>query len=97
VPLWKPAAIADRKRITAHIAKDNIMAAIEMADLLIEKAGILDEHPMIGRTGRVLGTRELVVHPNCILIYRTSVKATEVLRVVHAAQQWPKTGQTKSE
>lgn len=89
MPLWKPAAIADRKRITAHIAKDNLTAAIEMGDMLIDKAALLDQHPMLGRVGRVKGTRELVAHPNYILIYRVAGEVAEVLRVKHAAQQYP--------
>jgi plasmid stabilization system protein ParE len=38
LPLWKPAAIADRKRITQYIAKDNTRAAIEIGDMLMQKA-----------------------------------------------------------
>jgi len=89
VPFWKPAAIADRKRITTHIAQDNPRAAMEMGDMLMEKAALLDQHLMLGRAGRVKGTRELVAHPNYILIYRVAGDVAEVLRVKHAAQQWP--------
>jgi toxin ParE1/3/4 len=89
LPVWRPAASADRKRITDYIAEDNPKAAIELGDALIEKAGLLDENPMQGRIGRVKGTRELVAHPNYILIYRVVGKAVEVLRVKHAAQKWP--------
>jgi len=89
VPIWKPTAIADRKSITAYIARDNPMAAIEMGDMLIEKAAQLDQHPRLGRIGRVKGTRELVAHPNYILIYRIVGKVVEVLRVKHAARKWP--------
>ncbi len=89
MPLWKPAAIADRKCITIHIAKDNPLAAIDMGDMLIAKAAMLDQHPLLGRVGRVKGTRELVAHPNYILICRVIDGAAEVLRIKHAAQQWP--------
>ena len=89
MPLWKPAAIADHRSITAYIAQDNPRAAIDMGDLLIQKAAQLDQHPMLGRVGRVKGTRELVAHPNYILIYRIVGKVAEVLRVKHAAQKWP--------
>lgn len=65
------------------------MAAIEMGDMLMQKAAQLDQHPKLGRTGRVTGTRELVVHPNYILIYRIVGESVEVLRVKHAAQKWP--------
>ena len=89
MPLWKPTAIADRKSITAYIAQDNPRAAIEMGDMLIQKAAQLDQHPLLGRVGRVRGTHELVAHPNYILIYRMVGKVAEILRVKHAAQEWP--------
>jgi toxin ParE1/3/4 len=89
LPVWRPTAIADRKSITAYIAQDNPRAAVELGDMLMQKAEQLDQHPMLGRAGRVKGTRELVAHPNYILIYRIVGKAVEVLRVKHAAQKWP--------
>lgn len=89
MPTWRPAAIADRQRITEYIARDKPLAAIEWGDMLMQRAGQLDQHPALGRLGRVKGTRELVVHPNYILIYRVMAKRVEVLRVKHAAQQWP--------
>lgn len=89
MPLWRPAAIADRKAIIAYIAKDNPRAAVELGDMLMEKAAMLDQQPAMGRVGRVKGTRELVAHPNYIVIYRIVGKAVEVLRVKHAAQKWP--------
>lgn len=89
MPVWKPAAIADRKNITTYIAQDNPRAAIEMADMLIQKAAQLDRYPTLGRAGRVKGTRELVVHPHYILIYRIVGKAVEVVRIKHVARKWP--------
>lgn len=46
-------------------------------------------HPMIGRTGRVAGTRELVAHPNYILIYYVVGELIRIFRILHAARQWP--------
>ena len=89
VPLWKPAAIADRRRIIAYIAQDKPRAAIELGDLLMEKAGLLDSYPLLGLVGRVTGTCELTVHPHYLLIYRLVGSTVEVLRVKHTAQQWP--------
>jgi len=60
-----------------------------MGDMLMQEAEKLDMHPTLGRVGRVKGTRELVVHPNYLLIYRMVGKVPEVLRVKHAAQKWP--------
>ena len=89
MPIWKPAALADRRGIIEYIAQDNPLAAIELGDLLIAQAEQLDQHPTSGRIGRVKGTRELVVHPNYILVYSIVGKTAEVLRVKHAAQRWP--------
>lgn len=79
----------DRDEIVEHIALDNFDAAIKLGALLMDKSMVLDQHPMMGRVGRIKGTRELVAHPNYILIYRIIDGAAEVLRVKHAAQQYP--------
>jgi plasmid stabilization system protein ParE len=49
---------------------------------------LLPDHPFIHRPGRVTGTREAVVHPNYILIYRVA-EQIEILAVLHARQQYP--------
>lgn len=89
MPIWKQTAIDDRDEIVEHIALDNFDAAIKLGALLMDKSMVLDQHPMMGRVGRIKGTRELVAHPNYILIYRVAGEIAEVLRVKHAAQQYP--------
>ncbi len=49
----------------------------------------LAEHPYLFRPGRVPGTRELVAHPNYIVIYRVTPEHVEIVRVLHARQQYP--------
>jgi toxin ParE1/3/4 len=44
---------------------------------------------MLFRTGRVTGTRELVAHPNYIIIYRVASDRIEIVAIVHARQQYP--------
>ena len=46
-------------------------------------------HPEIGRIGRAPGTRELIAHPNYLVIYRVLPDAIDVADVVHARQQYP--------
>jgi toxin ParE1/3/4 len=49
----------------------------------------LAEHPFLFRPGRVPGTRELVAHPNYIIVYRVLVDRVEIVSVLHARQLYP--------
>lgn len=86
---WTPEALDDRRAIYDYIEADNPLAALNLDELLSEKVRNLIDHPGLGRIGRVTGTRELVVHKNYILIYDTTIDSVRVLRVLHAAMQWP--------
>lgn len=86
---WTPEAIQDREEIYALIDADKPAAALALDELLEEKACRLVDHPDLGRSGRVAGTRELVVHRNYVLIYDAPGDWVRVLRVLHAAGQWP--------
>jgi toxin ParE1/3/4 len=87
--VWTRPAAADRREIRAYIAQDNPAAALALDELFSEKASRLVDHPSIGRPGRVAGTRELVAHQNYILAYDVAGDLVRVLRVLHAARQWP--------
>lgn len=82
-------ASADRKDIREYIAQNNPAAALALDELFSEKANRLVDHPGLGRLGRVTGTRELVAHQNYILIYDAVDDLVRILRVLHAAKQWP--------
>ncbi|WP_299567776.1 type II toxin-antitoxin system RelE/ParE family toxin [uncultured Sulfitobacter sp.] len=86
---WKATAIADLLAIIDYISDDNPDAAQVLKDEIEAMAAGLTEHPRRHRPGRVKGTREMVVRPNYIVVYAENVSAVTVLRVLHAAQQWP--------
>ena len=86
---WTPEATQDREDIYDYIEADNPAAALALDELFAEKAGRLVDHPGLGRPGRVIGTRELVAHQNYILVYDVADDLVRVLRVLHAARQWP--------
>ena len=86
---WTPESIQDREDIYDFIEADNPAAALELDELFSEKALHLVDPPGLGRLGRVVGTRELVVHPNYILVYDERGDRVRVLRVLHAARRWP--------
>lgn len=91
MPIWKHAAVADRKSIAEYIARDKPLAAVELVDLLIARASMLDANQKVGRPGRMKGTREWVVHPHYVIVYHLTGKPTvvEILRVLHTSQQYP--------
>ena len=93
MPIWKLPAVTDRKAIAKYISRDNPVAAVELVDLLIDKAVMLDENPKIGRPGRMKGTREWLIYPHYVIVYHLTGKPlrVEILRVKHTAQQWPPT------
>jgi len=86
---WKTAALADLHTIIDYIANDNPDAAQALLDAIRNRVAQLTRHPASARAGRVTGTRELIVRSNYIVIYAETVDAVTILRVLHAAQQWP--------
>ena len=63
--VWSRRAIAHLADLRAYIARDNPHVAGEVAATLLAAVERLAELPHLGRSGRVPGTRELVVpaHP----------------------------------
>jgi len=86
---WTPEAIADREAIYDYIEADNPVAALALDELFEEKAGRQADHPGLGRPGRAAGTRELVAHQNYVRVHDVAGDLVRVLRVLHAARQWP--------
>lgn len=87
--VWTRLARLDRKHIREYIAADNPAAALTLDERISVRAARLPDHPEMGRKGRIEGTRELVVHPNYILVYDQTGDLVRILRVLHAARRWP--------
>ncbi|SOE63537.1 addiction module toxin, RelE/StbE family [Burkholderia sp. D7] len=80
---WLPRAIEPLLSIIDHVSADSPSAAVDLAVTIRAAADTLATYPNRDRAGRVKGTRELVVKPNYIVVYRVTVRV-EVLRVRHA-------------
>ena len=92
---WTNLANTDLENIETYIREDNSPSvAIDVVLEIIDKAQqILPQHPGAGRQGRVKNTRELVIDGlPFVVIYREQLSENriEILRVLHDAQQWPK-------
>ena len=87
---WTKTALANLVTIVEYIEKDNAERAKSLALEIQAKTNRLAEFPGMGRPGRVIGTRKLVIHPNYIIPYRMCGGVVEVLRVQHVARRWPR-------
>jgi addiction module RelE/StbE family toxin len=86
---WASAAEQDRADIIDYIGQDNPLAAIRMDDLFAEAASRLAEHPLLGKTGLISGTRELIPHESYRLVYEVQDNTVWILALVHTARMWP--------
>jgi len=88
---WTRLAEQDLEAIAQYIGQDSPAAAARVVLELVDQAEtLLPGNPAIGRAGRVLGTRELVIgHLPYIIAYRMREKDLEVLRVLHTSRSWP--------
>lgn len=87
--IWSDEALGDVREIIDYIAQRNVPAALRLEQALHDCAERLLHHPMMYRSGRAPNTREAVVHPNYLIIYRINEDEVVIANVVHARQQYP--------
>ena len=88
---WKALAVSDLMAIIDYISDDNPKAAQALKEDIENKVSRLRDNPRLYRVGRVDGTREMVVRSNYLVVYAEDPHTVTILRVLHAAQQWPET------
>jgi toxin ParE1/3/4 len=87
---WLRIALANLDAEAEYIARDEPAAAARVVTTINRAVQNLRRFPAMGRPGRVIGTRELVVPGTPYIIpYRVRGNSVEVLRVFHAARRWP--------
>jgi len=87
---WTEAAIQDLQSVRRYIAYDSAAAANRVVKKILNAAQHLSEQPSIGRQGRVLHTRELIIPKTPYVVpYRVKNSVVEILRVFHGAMEWP--------
>ncbi|MFS8057177.1 type II toxin-antitoxin system RelE/ParE family toxin [Rhizobium sp. BR 317] len=92
---WIAAARQDRADIVDYIAVENPRAALKMDELFSEAAAKLGDFPMLGRMGKIPGTREFIPHESCQIVYEVDEPANMVwvMALVHTARLWPPAGE----
>ena len=87
---WSTPATQQLSAVHEYIAANDEAAATETANYIWDSVDILARHPFAGRSGRVAGTRELVITGTPFLVaYRIEKREVRILAVLHAAREWP--------
>ncbi|ADE13182.1 type II toxin-antitoxin system RelE/ParE family toxin [Sideroxydans lithotrophicus] len=87
---YTPQARSDLAEIHDYIAQENPAAARRVVQLVRDSAKALPDNPLVGRPGRVPGTRELAIGRfPFVLAYRVSSDEVQILSVIHTARAWP--------
>jgi addiction module RelE/StbE family toxin len=83
--IWTNRALKRLDGIAEFIARDNPLRAQSFVVELRNKLEVLKTQSL-GRAGRVFGTKELVLHPNYLAVYRIKANQVQVLTILHTAQ-----------
>jgi toxin ParE1/3/4 len=87
---WLTRALANLEAEADYIARDNSKAAASIVQAVHEAVNRLQQFPALGRPGRVVGTRELVISGTPYIVpYRVRNDEIQILRVFHGARKWP--------
>jgi toxin ParE1/3/4 len=92
--VWSPRARHELSEIVDYILAENPVAAVEILTRIQTEVESLRVHPSLGRLGRIVGTRELViVGTPYIVAYRINSRSRsiDVITVRHGARRWPAT------
>jgi addiction module RelE/StbE family toxin len=82
---WTNRALGRLDEIATYIAKDDPTRAMTFVTELRKKVEILKSH-QLGKAGRVFGTKELVLHPNYLAVYRVKDAEVQIITILHTAQ-----------
>ncbi len=86
---WLRKALRNLEQAYEYISKENPEAARQTVQKIQSAVSQLANYPLMGRTGRVEGTRELVISTTSnIVAYRVRGDAIEILRVLHTSRRW---------
>ncbi len=87
---WLRKALRNVEQAHDYIARDNQAAAVHVVLKIQAAVAQLADSPLIGRPGRVEGTRELVIFQTpYIVIYQVRGKIVHIIRILHSSRKYP--------
>ena len=88
--IWSRRSIRHLVELREYIARDSDGSATLVAEKILQAVDLLLTHSGIGRPGRIVGTRELVVAGTPYIIpYRIRRDRLELIAALHGRQKWP--------
>jgi len=88
--VWSRRAIRHLVQLREHIEKSSEQNAGVVAGRILKAVALLQSHAEIGRPGRTVGTRELVIPDTPYIIpYWVRRERLELIAVFHGRQRWP--------
>jgi len=85
---WTITSLRDLDSLHSFISEDSPTAALAVVETLLKGIAALTWNPQMGRTGRVAGSRELVI-ALYVIAYRCRKSVIEVLGIMHGSRRWP--------
>ena len=87
---WTGPAFESLRSHADFIAKDDFEQARRLVLRVNEAVERLKQFASLGRPGRLSGSREWIVSGTPYIIpYRIRADTLELLRILHASQEWP--------
>ena len=79
----------DLRAIKKYICCDSFSASQKVVENILKNIDILKDNPSIGRAGRVLRTRELVISKYPYIVpYQVRDNNIYILRILHSSRKW---------
>ncbi|WP_317851582.1 type II toxin-antitoxin system RelE/ParE family toxin [Pseudomonas atacamensis] len=85
---WSKPALGDLADIIEYVEQRNTVASVALHQKLSAAARRLSWIPHGFRSGRIPGTREMVINSNYLLVYRVT-DHINILTVLHASKKYP--------
>lgn len=87
--IWSRRAIRHLIALRVYIAEDSVDKAALVAERILNHVDLLATQAQMGRSGRIVGTRELVIGGLPYIIpYRIRGERLELVAVFHGRQKW---------
>jgi len=86
---WRPGAGRKLLSLIDYVSDRDEFAAERLLQTIEHSIEIARQFPEAYRSGRVPNTREIVAHPNYIVVYTVFADRIRVISVLHARQKYP--------